>query len=230
MREGPLDTLDRARQIFLASIGDGIGKADAGADFYFAALSAKQSGYILKGSDQGLLNMFNSIIKEEIYNEEGTAEAPLFAQPLSPSGQESQYEAGLKHGGQAIPQTVWNPDRVVRPRVGQSLTGRQFEMGLGEAGHAYAEQDAIKQGPLYHRGHGDDDTAMVDAVSSFYLPDDAYAESRSQIDGKKELAWDKHHSTGDHDFVLSPRHYGKLPENMTNHHQYKGALGTQMMR
>ena len=65
MRDGPLDSLDRARATFLASIGDGIGKADAGADFYFAALNAKRHGYVLKGSDEGLLNMFNSIIKND---------------------------------------------------------------------------------------------------------------------------------------------------------------------
>jgi hypothetical protein len=40
MRETPLDSLDRTRGIFLSSLLDGIGKADAGSDFYFAAVNA----------------------------------------------------------------------------------------------------------------------------------------------------------------------------------------------
>lgn len=245
MRDGPLDSLDRTRGIFLASIGDGIGKADAGADFYFAALNAKRHGYVLKGSDEGLLNMFNSIIKEEMntitgepnpnfmrdpslsstlggvpITHEQVEELPS-ANPLSPTGQESQYAAGLQHGGQRIPDTVWDSDRVVRPRVGQSLSGRDFEMTAGKAGLAYADTDAIRHGPLYAPGKDANSTAMIDAVSTFYLPDDPYGERRSEIDGMKELAWDKHHRTGDKDFVLGPRFYGRLPEDKTNHAQYE---------
>ena len=221
MRDGPLDSLDRTRATFLASIGDSVGKADAGADFYFAALNAKRHGYVLKGSDEGLLNMFNSIIKEEMYDEVGGTEAPGFAAPLAPAGQEAQYAAGLQHAGQRIPDTVWHPDRVVRPVAGQSLSGRHFEMTAGEAGHAYADTDAIRHGPLYARGKDADSTAMIDAVSTFYHPDDRYGERQSEIDAKKELAWDKHHETGESDFVLGPRFYGRLPENMTNHAQYE---------
>ena len=221
MRDGPLDSLDRARATFLASIGDSVGKADAGADFYFAALNAKRHGYVLKGSDEGLLNMFNSIIKEEMYDEVGGTEAPGFADPLAPAGQEAQYAAGLQHGGQRIPDTVWNPDRVVRPVAGQSLSGRDFEMTAGKAGLAYADTDALRHGPLYAQGKDADSTAMIDAVSTFYLPDDRYGERQSEIDAKKELAWDKHHETGESDFVLGPRFYGRLPENMTNHAQYE---------
>ena len=221
MRDGPLDSLDRTRATFLASIGDSVGKADAGADFYFAALNAKRHGYVLKGSDEGLLNMFNSIIKEEMYDEVGGTEAPGFAAPLAPAGQEAQYAAGLQHAGQRIPDTVWNPDRVVRPVAGQSLSGRDFEMTAGKAGHAYADTDALRHGPLYARGKDADSTAMIDAVSTFYHPDDPYGKRQSEIDAKKELAWDKHHDTGESDFVLGPRHYGRLPENMTNHAQYE---------
>ena len=221
MRDGPLDSLDRTRATFLASIGDSVGKADAGADFYFAALNAKRHGYVLKGSDEGLLNMFNSIIKEEMYDEVGGTESPGFADPLAPVGQEAQYSAGLQHGGQRIPDTVWDSDRVVRPVAGQSLSGRDFEMTAGEVGHAYSDTDAIRHGPLYARGKDADSTAMIDAVSTFYLPDDPYGKRRSEIDAKKELAWDKHHETGESDFVLGPRHYGRLPENMTNHAQYE---------
>jgi len=249
VRDGPLDSLDRTRATFLASIGDGVGKADAGADFYFAALNAKRHGYVLKGSDEGLLNMFNSIIKEEMNTITGEPNPDFMrdpslsgtlggvsltheqdeglssASPLSPIGQEAQYEAGLQHGGQKIPDTVWDSDRVIRPRVGQSLSGRHFEMTAGEAGHAYADTDAIRHGPLYAQGKDADSTAMLDAVSTFYLPDDPYGERQSEIDAKKELAWDKHHETGESDFVLGPRFYGKLPENMTNHAQYEAHLG-----
>ena len=38
MREGPLETLDRHRGTFLKSLLDGIGKFDAGAEFYFSAI------------------------------------------------------------------------------------------------------------------------------------------------------------------------------------------------
>ena len=64
MREGPLDTLDRNRQVFYKSLIDGIGKFDAGADFYFSAISAERRGYILSNEDEALLKMFNSVIKK----------------------------------------------------------------------------------------------------------------------------------------------------------------------
>ena len=245
MRDGPLDSLDRTRVTFLASIGDGIGKADAGADFYFATLNAERHGYVLKDSDKGLLNMFNSIIKDDINEPYDQTRDPTLSARLggtslptgeeqqeqraaqfAPTGQEAGYQQSLQHEGQGIPETMWDADRTIRPRVGQSHAGRDFETARGEVGTAYANRCAIRHGPLYHRGHGDDTTAMVDTVSNFYLPDDAYAESQSEIDGKKELAWDKYHSTGEHDFVLGARHYGQLPENMTNHHQYESHLDT----
>ena len=65
MREGPLETLDRTRGVFVKSLLDGIGKADAGAEFYFAAVSAERKGYQLSGHDKGLLNMFSSVIQKQ---------------------------------------------------------------------------------------------------------------------------------------------------------------------
>ena len=65
MREGPLEILDRTRNIFLTSLGDSIGKADAGAEFYYAALSAERKGYLLNSRDEGLLKMFYSVMKDE---------------------------------------------------------------------------------------------------------------------------------------------------------------------
>ena len=65
MREGPLDTLDRHRVIFLDSLFDGIGKADAGADYYFSAISAERKGYSLNAHDEALIKMFYSVIRKD---------------------------------------------------------------------------------------------------------------------------------------------------------------------
>ena len=64
MRDTPLDTLDRSRVTFLKSLADSVGKFDAGADFYFSAISAERRGYVLGSQDLALLKMFNSVVRK----------------------------------------------------------------------------------------------------------------------------------------------------------------------
>ena len=45
MIEGHYDTFDRAKFTFIESIYDGIGKADAAAEYYFASLNLQRHGY-----------------------------------------------------------------------------------------------------------------------------------------------------------------------------------------
>ena len=62
MREGHLDIFDRNKTIFIQSLHDNIGKADAGADYYFSAINLQRHGYILSPQDESLLKMVDSII------------------------------------------------------------------------------------------------------------------------------------------------------------------------
>jgi hypothetical protein len=261
MREGPLEILDRARITFLVSLGDGIGKADAGAEFYFAALSAERRGYLLKSDDTALLNMFQSVLKKaeeewsfgEDYHGTGgdtgeaapaedapTEDAPSRVQPhtrvgtldeaetpFAPVGQEAQYKAGRYAGGQALLDGAYDVDRVVRPRHGQSLSGRQVEMAQGDVDDPYKNHNYLGADgqffPLYRPAHEEGEehhNAMVGTLSSFFLPEDPYEDSQSQKDARKEMAWEKYAAVGSHDFVRSDNHYGKLSDDMTNHAIY----------
>ena len=65
VREGHLETLDRHRTIFEKALLDGIGKPDAGADFYLSAMNAERHGYILSKHDESLINMFSSVLLKD---------------------------------------------------------------------------------------------------------------------------------------------------------------------
>ena len=109
LREGPLETLDRTRGVFVKSLLDGIGKADAGAEFYFAAVSAERKGYDLSGHDKGLLNMFSSVIQKQ-EDEDWT---PHTHQSINEQqmGFEIDYSAGME----LADNPSINPNRVVPP-------------------------------------------------------------------------------------------------------------------
>ena len=136
MRETPLDSLDRTRGIFLSSLLDGIGKADAGADFYFAAVNAIRHGYVLDSNDNGLIKMFSSVIRkeeEEISGPSASYNLDSEEGRMVESGV-SQLQAGEVMSSPAGMGLSDNPSydemRVIPPVPGQGLSGRQFRICL----------------------------------------------------------------------------------------------------
>jgi len=223
MREGPLETLDRHRNTFTKSLIDGIGKFDAGADFYFAAISAERNGYILSKSDEALLNMFNSVIKKE-------DDAPVTSSNFVDLEREAEQGQLMAQGtseqgmGTALAQTgginlsdnpSYDEERVIPPMPGQSLAGRQMRMSEGEASDPYAFHNFLgsDMNPL----HGE----MHNIVGNFYHDEDGF--SQSEKDAEKESRWESH--VGDElnpaKFLLNDSFYQKLDtEHGTNHALY----------
>lgn len=225
MREGPLETLDRYRGIFLKSLLDGVGKFDAGADFYFSAISAERKGYILSAQDESLLKMFNSVVKKA---DEQQATGPSGAYDLNTEGigmeraeglTEEQMNYAMTHGaGMGLADNPsYDKSRIVPPEPGQGLAGRPWQMVDGEADDPYRTHDYIgsDMNPLHGEYHN--------MVGDFYVhPDDPYAESESQKAHHKELRWeDWVKGDMDHDFLRNRYHYGKLEEDATNQSFYE---------
>ena len=221
MRETPLDSLDRTRGIFLSSLLDGIGKADAGADFYFAVVNAIRHGYVLDSNDNGLIKMFSSVIRKE---EE--ISGPSYAYDLNTEGEKdamqesgvSQLQAGEVMSSPAGMGLSDNPSydemRVIPPVPGQGLSGRQFRMHQGHSEDPYANHNYL--GSYMNPLHGN----MHDIVGDFYYDDEGF--SQSQKDAKKEVEWEGNAVGANHEFLLNPNYYGKLDTNHgTNHALYE---------
>ena len=228
MRETPLDILDRARRTFVASLMDSIGKADAGADFYYAALSAKRRGYILDGQDDGLVKMFYSVMKEE----EG---------PLAPQGYDLNVEARagpvgmgtgsgqqsiatyLSHqaGQQFVDSPSYQDGRVVPALLdvegnisaNRGFAGAHVSMLEGNEKDPYGTHNFFDErfNPLHNKYH--------DHVGEFYYDEDG--NSQSKIDAEKEWLWEQHHMDGPQQFLRNHNQYGKLTDNATNHALYE---------
>jgi len=210
LREGPLETLDRTRGVFVKSLLDGIGKADAGAEFYFAAVSAERKGYELSGHDKGLLNMFSSVIQKQ---EDEDKWAPQ--KHTNISEQQMGFEIDYTAGMELADNPSINSDRVVPPNADDlRYSGRPFTVINGEANDPYRARNPLGQGfnPLHGNYH--------QILADFYLANEAGSDSQSQIDAKKELAWEEHAAKNDHSFLQTPLHLGELNEDATNHQLY----------
>jgi len=220
MRDGPLDSLDRARQTFTASLLDGIGKADAGADFFLAVVNAERHGYLLDAGDDALVKMFHAVIRKEDESQAtGTQgavslEAEAEAGPMVSAGlAQSQVGYALSHGaGMGLADNPsYDEMRVVPPEPGQSLTGRKFEMVDGNAEDPYRTHDPLGSAqfnPLHDRYH--------EHVADFYNS------GQSEHDSAREADWETHAREGDHRFMLNAHHYGELDtEYATNHALYE---------
>lgn len=218
MREGPLEILDRARDVFVKSLIDGIGKADAGAEFYLTAISAERSGYIISQRDESLIKMFNSVIRKEYTG--GTTQieeqdwAPQTHQKISEQqmGFEMDYDAGA-----GLPDSPSiNSNRVVGVDPNNvKYSGRQFELNDGEADDPYRTHNPLSEGinPL----HGQE----AEVLGNFYLSDHYKNDPQSLIDAKKEADWEEHAKEADHNFLTENAHYGSLDtEHATNHALY----------
>ena len=242
MREGPLEILDRTRDIFLTSLGDSIGKADAGAEFYYAALSAERKGYFLNSRDQGLLKMFYSVMKQNDYGWEKSEDMGGFRTHIDPEREAEEgmmattagIDAGMGEqsirtylGHQAGQQLSNNPsydeNRIV-PAVNpempnDGLSGKHVEMVDGETDDYYRTHNYFDKrfNPVAGRMHH--------IVGDFYLPSDEYAESQSKIDADKELLWEQHHMEGPQVFLRGATHYGKINDDGTNHALYEKDYG-----
>jgi len=225
MREGPLDTLDRHRVIFLDSLFDGIGKADAGADYYFSAISAERKGYSLNAHDEALIKMFYSVIrKDEEAEVTGSQSYNLEAEADDMGMRETGVKQAdvaydLSHGaGQMISDNPsYDPNRVMhaKPGTAGNLAGHKWMMDDGDVNDPHATSDYL----------GDVQSRFGDHLEGFYLPEDPYAESQAQIDHHKETSWEDWAKDNEHKFLLNEHHFGRLgtmgDEYATNHALYE---------
>ena len=222
MRETPLDTLDRARRTFVASLMDSIGKADAGADFYYAALSAKRRGYILDGQDDGLVKMFYSVMKEEegplapqVYDLNVEAEAQVAGVGAAEMPQQSIATELSHNANTGLSSNPSYKDGRVRSifKNREGFAGGHIEMNAGDANDPYRTHNFFDErfNPLHGKYH--------DHVGDFYYDEDG--NSQSKIDAEKEWLWEQHHMDGPQQFLRSKHMYGKLTDNATNHALYE---------
>lgn len=229
MREGPLDTLDRNRKTFLYALVDGIGKADAGADFYLSALNAERRGYALSVDDESLIKMFHSVLKEEWQFQDYSGTEDFSAEGDAGAGGESGAQSNPPaydhYSGQELLGGAYDSERVIEPRPEQSLAGRQVEMAQGDVdkdpymNHNYFD---YRFNPLYRNAQTGHAPEKLRLLRDFYLADSPMGQSRSQIDGNKEMAWEDYYGHPDreeYNFVRKPSHYGQL--DMTNHDLYE---------
>ena len=202
MREGHLDIFDRNKTIFIQSLHDNIGKADAGADYYFSAINLQRHGYILSPQDESLLKMVDSIIKQDEFADslQGTA---------------------LGEGYGLLPNPSYDTSRVQRPQPGQPFTGANIQLNPGDPNtdsHHDIDYFNSHMFPLYGK--------MGNVISDFYLPQEAGLDSQSKIDAGKENHFDNKHTVDDYSdytsskHLLNHAHYHNLDADMTNHDIY----------
>ena len=231
MRDSPLDTLDRNRKTFLHSLVDGIGKADAGADFYLSAINSERRGYTLSTDDETLVKMFHSVMKEEWdYGQDYTGVEDFSAEvnqdsSVQDSGAKPEGIAYDHYSGQELLGGAYDSERVIQPNSDQSLTGRTIEMAQGEVNkdpyHSHNYFD-YRFNPLYRNSQTGHAPEKLRLLRDFYLADSPEGQSRSQIDGNKEMAWEDYYgdpTNEEYNFVRKPAHYGKL--DRTNHDLYE---------
>ena len=226
-----METLDRHRSVFKKSLRDGVGKPDAGADFFMSAVSAERKGYLLNKDDNGLIKMFYSVIRK--VDEDNQISGPSSSYDLNTEGEETMRGEGtseasmgyaMSHGaGMNLADTPsYDEKRVVPPEPGQSLAGRGFHMVDGHEDDQYRTHNYLgsDMNPLHDNYHN--------MVGDFYVhPDDHKAESQSQKDGHKETKWEDHIRDDPAEFLQQPGHYGKLDTNhATNHALYQQDYNT----
>jgi len=231
LRDTPLDTLDRARVTFVKSLHDGIGKPDAGAEFYLAAVSAERKGYELSSDDESLIRMFHSVINKEAYEDtkvQMTGPSSRFnldqemglEQTLAQhGGGVQQQNVGMmlaQNGGQLSDMPSYKEDRVVPPNPALGFSGMQFQMTDGHPDDQYRTHNFI--GSDMNPIHG----KMHTLVSGFYKKGKDGI-SQSEKDAHKETRWEDHVSMDNAaDFLVRPYHYGQLDtDNATNHAIYE---------
>ena len=207
MREGHLDIFDRSKSIFIQSLYDNIGKADAGAEYYFNALNLQRNGYILSPEDESLFKMVDSIIKQDEFID-------------------SLQSNSLGEGYGILPDPSYDTSRVQRPQPGQPFTGANIQLNPGDPNtdsHHDIDYFNSHMFPLHGK--------MGNVISDFYLPQEAGVDSQSQKDAPKENHFDEKHTSSEHDeyassnFMVNHAHYHKLDADMTNHDIYDRHYG-----
>jgi hypothetical protein len=215
MREGPLDTLDRHRSTFVKSLNDGIGKLDAGAEFYFSAISAERRGYVLSQEDQALLKMFNSVLlmkSQEVTGPSGNYDLSTEGQGFeSAQGlDEAQMSDMLRFGSgmELSDNPSYQEHRITPPLMGQTVAGLpwKLEPNNQDPHDVYADHDYLGTdlNPLHGEYHN--------IVGDFYVhPTDHTATSQSEKDHHKEARWENWvRDDKQHDFLRNQFHYGQL--------------------
>ena len=199
MIEGHYDTFDRAKFTFIESIYDGIGKADAAAEYYFASLNLQRHGYDLNNQDDTLLKMADIILKDN----------------------HDWFQEQFMSGNEIAQNPSLQPSRVVTPEPGQPFTGANIQMNPGDP-NSDSHHDIDYFGSSLFPLHGD---KMVDQVANYYLGDTpGQSVSRDHADITNHFHR-KHSQSGDAEynpsaFVRNTANYGKLADDMTNHDIY----------
>ena len=220
MREGPLDTLDRHRSTFVDSLFDGIGKADAGADFYLSAISAERKGYKLSVDDETLIKMFGSIIAKQsdpFYNTSSQDQQEVTGSQVYDLDNEikdstlretgvSQFDVATDLGSRGdvlSDNPSYKTDRVMHAEPGSAgnLAGHKWTMEDG---------DLVEDPHATSNYIGDMQERFVDHLGDFFLADNPIDESQSQIDHHKESSWEDWTNSNEHDFLLNEYHFGRL--------------------
>ena len=200
MIEGHYDTFDRAKFTFIESIYDGIGKADAAAEYYFASLNLQRHGYDLNNQDDTLLKMADIILKDN----------------------HDWFQEQFMSGSEIAQNPSLQPSRVVTPEPGQPFTGANIQMNPGDP-NSDSHHDIDYFGSSLFPLHGDN---MVDHVAGFYLGDTpGQTPSRDHADITNHFHR-KNSQTGDAEynpsaFLRNSANYGKLADDMTNHDIYE---------
>ena len=200
MIEGHYDTFDRAKFTFIESIYDGIGKADAAAEYYFASLNLQRHGYDLNNQDGTLLKMADVILKEG----------------------DDWFQEQFMSGSEIAQNPSLQPSRVVTPEPGQPFTGANIQMNPGDP-NSDSHHDIDYFGSSLFPLHGD---KMADHVAGFYLGDTpGQTPSRDHADITNHFHR-KNSQTGDAEynpsaFLRNSANYGKLADDMTNHDIYE---------
>jgi len=200
MIEGHYDTFDRAKFTFIESIYDGIGKADAAAEYYFASLNLQRHGYDLNNQDDTLLKMADIILKDN----------------------HDWFQEQFMSGNEIAQNPSLQPSRVVTPEPGQPFTGANIQMNPGDP-NSDSHHDIDYFGSSLFPLHGDN---MVDHVANYYVGDTpGQSVSRDHADITNHFHR-KNSQTGDAEynpsaFLRNSANYGKLADDMTNHDIYE---------
>jgi hypothetical protein len=200
MREGHYDTFDRAKFTFIESIYDGIGKADAAAEYYFASLNLQRHGYDLNNQDDTLLKMADIILKDN----------------------HDWFQEQFMSGSEIAQNPSLQPSRVVTPEPGQPFTGANIQMNPGDP-NSDSHHDIDYFGSSLFPLHGDN---MADHVANYYVGDTpGQSVSRDHADITNHFHR-KHSQSGDAEyspsaFLRNTANYGDLADDMTNHDIYE---------
>ena len=190
--ENPLDIYIRARDTFLKSLFDGMGAADAAAEYSFSLLNMQRHEVVYPWSNQDIIcqSMVEPVLKQ--FDEMNQAEQRM----------------GMGFGQV---DHLWQgsfESSIDQPH----LIGRQFPQNISEGTEPYDNVNPF--GEEFHPLMEND--AYIHSLLSFYLQPAPGVPSQSEIDKNKELAVERRLEKEQSPLLKNDR-FGPLGENMTSH-------------